>query len=127
MKEYIYGQGKRPSSDIKNADIVLEESYDIANELGFNPVLWHGTCLGLYRDGKYTHTDNDIDIAISGSDKERDVYFKKLLDTGFEEGSVRIISLRTKSCLIYIDIMVKLSLLNIKISYIKFLRLLKNI
>jgi len=86
MKEYIYGQGKRPSSDIKNADIVLEEAYNIADELGFKPVLWHGTCLGFYRDGTYTYTDNDLDIAISGSDKERDIYFKKLLDSDFERG-----------------------------------------
>lgn len=57
---------------------------ETARELGLTPVLWRGTCLGIYRDGTYTESDTDIDVAVETKGRER--LCKKLIEQGFTHG-----------------------------------------
>jgi hypothetical protein len=85
-----------PISDPLNetADLVLEESCVILEELGIRYYLCDGTALGIVRDGRLIPHDNDIDVSVDGdididrlkyafSEKGykigRELYYKNLL------------------------------------------------
>lgn len=74
-----------PSEDIPMADSILMEFDDIANNLGITHFLWHGTCLGLVRDGTYPESDIDIDVGVICTEEKLESLFQVLVDHGFEE------------------------------------------
>lgn len=64
----------------KIADKLLNEYWDIAEDLNIKTFLIYGTCLGFVRDGGYIERDNDIDVGILGEIGELEI---KLTENGF--------------------------------------------
>ena len=57
---------------------------DACNELGLKHFLFHGTCLGMYRDGVYIKND-DVDVGVLCSDDDFLNLIEKLKEKGFVE------------------------------------------
>ena len=76
MKRHPYGIID-PSLRVSNADSVLDEFFQITEQLGIKACLAAGLCLGFVRDGGYIDGDNDLDVIVICTGDKRD----KLIDT----------------------------------------------
>ena len=65
------------------ADAILETVANTCLQLDIPYFLSYGTCLGLYRDGAYIPTDNDLDFSMVYSQEGFDGLAKHIQDFGF--------------------------------------------
>jgi len=79
MKFHPYGNTD-PFKMPEFADELLNEYWEIAENLGIKTFLMYGTCLGFIRDGGYIEGDNDIDVGILGGGKK---LATGLIESGF--------------------------------------------
>jgi len=79
MKLHPYGNID-PFKIPEIADRVLNDCWNIAEDLKIQTFLLYGTCLGFVRDGGYIEGDNDIDIGVL---EGLDVLTEGLIINGF--------------------------------------------
>lgn len=72
--------------DKQEADAALFAFADVADRLKLDWFLVAGTCLGLYRDGKYLPGDNDIDVGVLAKHEQLQDLWWELYQAGFKIG-----------------------------------------
>lgn len=82
MKIYPYGI-VNPSTISDVADRILDEFFQIVEQLEIKACLAFGLCLGFVRDGGYIEGDNDLDIVVI---TEHEILAEHLKENGFNEG-----------------------------------------
>lgn len=70
--------------DLANA--ALEAFADVAFAMDLDWCIFAGTCLGLYRDGKFLPDDNDLDVAVKATEERLNVLWYHLHSAGFKLG-----------------------------------------
>jgi|TARA_Y100000310_G_scaffold328100_1_gene395619 hypothetical protein len=68
------------------ADEALFLFQDIADSLELDWFLFAGTCLGIFRDGKYLPGDNDLDLGVKASPDRLEGLWAALYRAGFSLG-----------------------------------------
>lgn len=84
-KKYPYGI-VGPSTILEIADRILDEFFEITEQLGIKACLAAGLCLGFVRDGGYIDGDNDLDVVAVCVGDERERLVKTLKERGFNAG-----------------------------------------
>ena len=85
MKHYPYGI-LEPMKIPEIADTILDEFFQIAEQLKIRACLAYGLCLGFVRDGAYIKGDNDLDIIVVSNKKEKIKLIDALEKNGFTQG-----------------------------------------
>lgn len=68
------------------ADAALVAFGAVADAQEVDWCLYAGTCLGLYRDGRYLPDDNDLDVAVKTTPERLDALWGALEEAGFKLG-----------------------------------------
>ena len=85
MKRHPYGIVD-PFLQADIADVILDEFFQIAEQLKIRACLAYGLCLGFVRDGTYINGDNDLDIIVVSNGKEKIKLIDALEKNGFTRG-----------------------------------------
>ena len=68
------------------ADAALVAFAEVADAMELDWCVFAGTCLGLFRDGKFLPDDNDLDVAVKATDEQRERLWDELYLAGFKLG-----------------------------------------
>lgn len=85
MKEHPYGIID-PSKIPEIADKILDEFFQITEQLKIKACLAFGLCLGFVRDGEYLEGDNDLDVIAVCDKEDRDKLVSLLERSEFNQG-----------------------------------------
>lgn len=79
-------QAVKQEMDRALGDAALVAFKDVADALDLDWCVFAGTCLGLYRDGKFLPDDNDLDVAVKATDEQLERLWDELYIAGFKLG-----------------------------------------
>ena len=85
MKKHPYGIID-PSLQIDVADSILDEIFQITQELKIKACLVFGLCLGFVREGNYLENDNDLDVGVICNGENKSTLIDSLKKNGFNQG-----------------------------------------
>ncbi len=84
MKQYPYGI-LEPSGIPEIADGILDEFFQITEQLKVRACLAYGLCLGFVRDGAYIEGDNDLDVVVVSNGEGKIKLMNALKKNGFTQ------------------------------------------
>ena len=76
-----------PFLQVNIADNILDEFFQITEQLKIKTCLLWGTCLGFIRDGGYIEGDNDLDVGVICDGEKREILITSLEKNGFFQGN----------------------------------------
>lgn len=85
MKYHPYGIID-PFLQVDVTDNILDEVFQITEQLKIKACLACGVCLGFIRDGMYIEGDNDLDVITICNDEKKHILIDSLKKNGFNQG-----------------------------------------